>query len=722
MRKTISLILLGLLCSVGSVWADEDPTLTIGGTSQESNTFLKAYATEGITIASDQSFSSGAVQIGTVASAANANYLEVLSSKGAIAKISFKLSGNGSNKSLEPVILGWEGEISNNAQADTYSKPDAQTTTANSYAAAKWFDIDFSSKDLQRVRIYKGTKNISSTDPSYTGSSTALGGTNTIKVWGIKVWLKASKPGTIVFSPDNSTSRAAGTQITLSSEESTSIKWQWGSSTPSADSWSSAQIYAADNKPAVPAVGSTNTTLYVRAYKSESLYRDGSAEYEVTDSRTALTLTFTASETTLEAGGSTQATSLTSDQTYSSAIYSSNDEDVATVSSEGVITPKAAGSATITVRVTPTDLGNYKPTNKTLDITVKEAATKWDFTSVTSSTYDYVNLVADAESASGEGTKWTVSSSQYSNKGEETNVSLVADGKTLTSAKGLLFSFTVADAFRYDVGNNRAWVKGNQTTITIPNLKKGDVVQVVAKASGGTEGERGFTLGNLSDASWTISKNSNTTKSATVSSDGNVTITGNGGCYLYKIEITKCGVTISSAGWATYVNNDYDLDFSGKSIKAYRVDDMSGATLELVELSNVKAGTPVLLEYEGGKTESIPVMTGADDAGDNLLVPGTGASVVSDETYDCYVLANQNNVLGFYKLETGKVVAADKAYLRLNAGIHAPSVIRFVDEENNATDISNVDASEEAVKFIQDGKLFIKKNGVVYDMMGTIVK
>ena len=43
-------------------------------------------------------------------------------------------------------------------------------------------------------------------------------------------------------------------------------------------------------------------------------------------------------------------------------------------------------------------------------------------------------------------------------------------------------------------------------------------------------------------------------------------------------------------------------------------------------------------------------------------------------------------------------------------------------EPNNATDINSIEASEKAVKFFENGQLFIQKNGVVYDMTGRIVR
>ena len=45
---------------------------------------------------------------------------------------------------------------------------------------------------MKCIHIYKNSKNISSADPAYTGSSTALGGSNTIWVYGVKIWLNGS--------------------------------------------------------------------------------------------------------------------------------------------------------------------------------------------------------------------------------------------------------------------------------------------------------------------------------------------------------------------------------------------------------------------------------------------------------------------------------------------------------------------------------------------------
>ncbi len=229
MKKLLSILTL-LVVAVTGAWADEDPTLSIGATEQTSATFLKDYETEGITISSTASWSSGAVQLGNTPSgetAYNSHYLQI-AANASIAKVSFLMSGNGSNKKLQAPAFGWEETPASN-QADTYYLPDEQTTTANSYAAAKWFDYDFSGYDVKFIRVYRATKNISSTDPEYTGSSTVLGNGNTIKIYGIKVWLKALAP-TITAQPQGAayvTGYAAAAMHVAATASAGTLSYQW---------------------------------------------------------------------------------------------------------------------------------------------------------------------------------------------------------------------------------------------------------------------------------------------------------------------------------------------------------------------------------------------------------------------------------------------------------------------------------------------------------------
>ena len=188
-----------LIFGISNVWA-ADPTLSFGTTSVTTSTFLKEYSTEGITISSDRSYSSNCVELGSTPSSYTSYYLQVLSASAAIDSIHVLMSGNGSNKNLRSPMFGWATEA-NSATADTYSFPAAQTTTGNGYTYAKWFKFDLTGASVKCARLFRSSKNVSSKTPEYTGSSTALGNGQTIKIYGMKIWLHpaAKTDPTITF-------------------------------------------------------------------------------------------------------------------------------------------------------------------------------------------------------------------------------------------------------------------------------------------------------------------------------------------------------------------------------------------------------------------------------------------------------------------------------------------------------------------------------------------
>jgi hypothetical protein len=149
-------------------------------------------------------------------------------------------------------------------------------------------------------------------------------------------------------------------------------------------------------------------------------------------------------------------------------------------------------------------------------------------------------------------------------------------------------------------------------------------------------------------------------------------------------------VKVTSAGYATYVNSDYDLNFTDTDIKAYKVKVNTKGKATMTQVNNVPAGTPVLLYYEGGKTEDIPVMTGAAAVTENDLVAGTGAAVpTSDgEGNTNMILNNVDSKIGFY-FAAGQTVATNRAYLHI-ASTLAPDasesrmVMVFADDEATA--------------------------------------
>ena len=108
-----------------------------------------------------------------------------------------------------------------------------------------------------------------------------------------------------------------------------------------------------------------------------------------------------------------------------------------------------------------------------------------------------------------------------------------------------------------------------------------------------------------------------------------------------------------------------------------------------------------------------------------------GTDVNMDVPSDhCYVLSGADGFVGFYPLSAPYTLTAHKAYIDLDnlpgGANNAPRRLRFVfSEEQTATGVENTDASAKiggSEKVIENGVLYIIKNGVRYDAQGQIVK
>lgn len=106
-----------------------------------------------------------------------------------------------------------------------------------------------------------------------------------------------------------------------------------------------------------------------------------------------------------------------------------------------------------------------------------------------------------------------------------------------------------------------------------------------------------------------------------------------------------------------------------------------------------------------------------------------GTDVNMDVPSDhCYVLSGADGFVGFYPLSAPYTLTAHKAYIDLNnlpgGATNAPRRLRFVfSEEKVATGMENVQGDNvQSTKVLENGVLYIIKNGVRYDAQGQIVK
>ena len=162
----------------------------------------------------------------------------------------------------------------------------------------------------------------------------------------------------------------------------------------------------------------------------------------------------------------------------------------------------------------------------------------------------------------------------------------------------------------------------------------------------------------------------------------------NGGNYTYtSVDIVYAPtVNISSAGYAT-LGFDESLDLTG--IDAYTVT-VNGDKAQLTSIKGKKipAGTGIILEGSGNVT--IPLTTeDSDEIETNDLKVSDGTVTGNGSTI--YVLANGDNGVGFYLLESGDKLAAGKAYLVVSGGV--AQVRQFIGFGDNATGIDNIEHS-----------------------------
>ena len=167
--------------------------------------------------------------------------------------------------------------------------------------------------------------------------------------------------------------------------------------------------------------------------------------------------------------------------------------------------------------------------------------------------------------------------------------------------------------------------------------------------------------------------------------------TGSGHWRIQKIEaITKETVTVTEAGWASYVT---ECNVEIPADKAYVVSSVENGWAKLTNVTAAPAGTPLLINGEG--TVELKVAESA--------APITNQLKVSDGTAqeNIYVLAEKNSKVGFYKW-AGGALSEGKVYLPVPANAR-----EFIGISFEATGINTAKAAE--------------TNGMVYNLQGQRV-
>lgn len=202
-------------------------------------------------------------------------------------------------------------------------------------------------------------------------------------------------------------------------------------------------------------------------------------------------------------------------------------------------------------------------------------------------------------------------------------------------------------------------------------------------------------------------------------------------------------VHITSAGKASFCSPKV-LDFSDSRVKAYIATAATNGVVTLERIYKTPANAGLLLVGEEGDYE-IPVAASGDAVETNLLIGNPNRweiKVYESMTGEYrYIFASGESGVGFYKVtaeglsntETAEgtyngkkyhTLAAHKAYLQTTGDVSGSApMLRFeFEDENNATSVESFKEQDSSCKFFENGRLFIRKNGVTYTITGMVVK
>ncbi len=206
-------------------------------------------------------------------------------------------------------------------------------------------------------------------------------------------------------------------------------------------------------------------------------------------------------------------------------------------------------------------------------------------------------------------------------------------------------------------------------------------------------------------------------------------------CRLSKITITyhELGsgsftlANINGTGWGTYYTDfafEMPENVEGRLMK--NVEGTIKAVATYAAGSVVPANTGLLLKGTAGTYDIVETLEAATISATGNLLKGSveGGLTTGGTVY--YKLANDaTDGLGWYWGAADGAAftcGAHKAYLALDAAPSlAPAAIHITDETDAVTSIENIEA-EQAVKFFENGQIYIRKNGNVYNVAGQIVR
>ena len=475
----------------------------------------------------------------------------------------------------------------------------------------------------------------------------------------------------------------------------------------------------------------TAKITYTITPEDGTTYREVSANINVNVTEPVV---ITASDVSMTYGDAAEPIGATTSTGYDGTLtYESGNTAIATVDASGKVTAVAVGTTTITISA-PADAEHlYTAGNdKVINVTINAPAGGTEAKSV-----NPVNIVNSTFTSTTWPTGWTQTSTNNDWDGwSATNNGLAGTGYNSGSRYAGTFDlispeFDLSGYASAEVSFSHAGQYfGTPSEEALLLIKVGDADPV------------NLTINTyFSNTNWTATTNT-TNLDAYVGntvrlifryiSDGTSAHCGTWDVKSLKITATPAATisaTLNADGYATFCS-EYPLDFSSASgYTAWYASAVEGSTITFEKITgSIKGGQGILLKGDGGATVTLNSVDSDVELDDNMLVGCLAPTYVGGDAQN-YALVHVDATnetpahSEFQNLEryTG-IMPAGKAYLRIPGQGQAPSAFRIVFEENNATDINSIEESDKAVKFIENGQLYIMRNGVVYDAVGRLIR
>ena len=493
-------------------------------------------------------------------------------------------------------------------------------------------------------------------------------------------------------------------------------------------------------------------------YKIEAVCTKGSSNGLLTISKiqfyiehvaiTSITLPSTES---VAKGGTVTLTPTVAPANYTEAIdWESDDTDVATVSSAGVVTGVTAGTAHIKAKAhdNPSTIYGECTVTVTAPIAVTGVTLKSSTTIEVGKTETLVPTILPANATNKTVAWFSDDDTKVSVDDDGVITGLAVTGETpvtitvmtedgdfeaecavtvipkntdvnLTSPISITSwqSLSYGDAAEYEVegvsftatqcmNSSGLQFKKSVGILASPLIKSTYGYTVIVTTNDAGTGTLTLQIGSETPVS--ITSGSSTTYSATTSNTSvafTLTNSSNKACNIASIEIVPY-VPLAPAKTYTTLTSKYDLDFTGLGLEAYIVkdNDASDGYVTLTQVNKVPANTGLVLVKTSGTTFNVPVFdgTGADDVTGNLMA-GSATTTTTVAANAGYILKDG----AFHPSSGANALPAGKAYLNIEVSTSAP--ILNLDFGGGTTGINAVNGSE------------FKVNGEYYNLAGQRV-